>query len=138
MDTFIDITKIKGLVELEILDSNTGRVIEKYTLHNALTSDAPLVLAKCLSGDATYAINAVSAYKAGNPLATVDVTTITYPSANSVEFYALFSTTDFNDTLDELRLVCNDAPVDFSQLTGLSILKDNTKSMAVTWKVTTT
>lgn len=121
--------QIKG--HLKVTDDN-GNIL--YDDHNDIVINAENLLRRCVAGDND--LNQVEAYN--NTPASLGTTTrlsYTYVSTNEVELSFKFLPTDFNDTIDKLELG-NDTEGVFSEVTGLSILKDNNTSLNVTWKLT--
>lgn len=101
---------------------------------NAITANAPLLLSKALAGETGWKIDRIQCKKAGVQLA-IQNTTKTYPATGEVMFETTFSTSSFNDTVDEVRLNSL-VGGDFSTVTGLSITKTNLLELNIQWKLT--
>lgn len=127
--------KFKGEVKIWTED-RYGNITILYEDHNTIVANAENVIRRCISGDA-YPIDNIAAYKAAVLLATKEVTTDdrTLISTDAFEFTTIFTFDDFDDTLDELRLVSSLAG-NFSEVTGLSIEKTSLEQLGVTWKIT--
>lgn len=93
------------------------------------------IVAHSLGGDTIFNINQLTAYKASSPLKSRGFTRVDYPNPGQVEFTAVFLEADSDDTLDELGLE-SAGWGKFSQVTGLSIHKDSTMRLAITWTIT--
>lgn len=121
--------EVKG--HLKVYCLKTGKIF--YNDHNALVTNAIEVIRRCL-GSSGF-IDTITAKKNGNVLATETVSSINFavaPNNNEVMFKAVFDEASFNDTLDELRL-SSSTDGDFSEVLGLSILKDNATQIGIEW-----
>lgn len=127
--------KLKATVKGHIFayDNLTGDVL--YDGPNNLTAAAEELLTK-LIGTGNY-LSTIAALKASVDLKNANVVEVTYPDTSSVKLRAIFTESDFDDTLDELQLRYNGADV-FSQKTGLSIAKNGTTQIAVEWTLNVT
>ena len=98
---------------------------------NAITANATTLISKALAGETGWIINRIQCLKASAELA-IETVTKTYPAAGKVQFESTFSTSSFDDTLDELRLT-SVLGGDFSTVTGLSIAKSSTIELNIQW-----
>lgn len=103
---------------------------------NMILGNAKTIITKCIAG-VNYHIDNIVAYNSASILASAQISTITYPTFNSVEFTAIFDYLDWDPTniCDELRLTSSIGG-DFSQLTNITILKNNSQQLGVVWKIT--
>ncbi len=102
---------------------------------NALVLNAKKIIAYALGNQSGYFIDAIEVYKAGGLLATSPPVTYSFPTNEKVKFITRFNETSFNDTFDEIRLISTGGG-DFSIVTGLSVLKDNTLQLQIEWLLT--
>lgn len=126
---------IKG--HLKVWTKNKdGKETIIYDDHNTIVDNAENIIRRCISGD-VHPIDNIAAYKAAVLLATkvVGADERTLISTDAFNFTTIFTFDDFNDTLDELRLVSSLAGT-FSEVTGLSISKDSTEQLGVSWTIT--
>jgi hypothetical protein len=124
----------KGEVTFKLIKGD--KVIKEWTKPNAIQVGAQVMVANLLTGDRTFRITTIEAFKAGFSLAVAPIYNWTFPAPNEVAFTATFDEASFNDTLDELRLQASFVPIDFSIINGLSITKDDLTRLAITWKIT--
>jgi hypothetical protein len=125
--------KIKGRLKIYSVSSDNQRVL-LVDKNNAILPNASDIVAKLLA-NYTWPISHIWAYKANNPLASASVTYDPGVPAGQAVFRARFIENSFNDVFDELRLASANGG-DFSQITGLSVLKDNTLQLEVEWHIT--
>lgn len=102
---------------------------------NALVLNAKKIIAYALANQSGYYIDTIKAYKSSGLLATSPLVTYSFPTSEKVKFTTRFNETSFNDTLDEIRLTSIGGG-DFSIVTGLSVLKDNTLQLQIEWLLT--
>lgn len=129
----IKLENIKGWLKvIAIEDNGTEHILVDKA--NALVSNAPTIIANALAGTSGWFLDTITALKTGSPLASIGVTP-TFPAPGQVQFAGVFSTTSFNDTLDELDL-SSTIGQGFSAVTGLSIFKGNTLQLSIQWLLT--
>jgi len=127
METKIN-PKIKG--HLKITDEH-GHIL--YDDHNAVVINAENLLRRMTVGQSP--IDSVKAYALGVPLASTTIVSSSFTSTNAVTMTFQFLAGDFNDTMDKI-ILGNSVQGPFSEVTGLSIFKDNNTSLNVAWKLT--
>jgi len=128
------IPSVKGWIKVYGIDKDGNRFLLEDR-SNALVPNAKTILTYLLGGQSTSAITNILVYKAAGLLATSPFLTVSYPSSDEVKFTTRFNEASFNDTLDELRLI-SAVGGDFSIVTGLSLLKDNTLQLEIEWLLT--
>lgn len=101
---------------------------------NLILANSDAIVAKLLGGTANWNLDRIGVYKATSLIIANSITSVSYPATNSVKFAAYFSTSDFNDTIDEVRLA-SAIGGDFSQVTGLSVTKDSTQELLIEWTI---
>lgn len=125
------IIKPQGKVNIKIWDITTPDFI--VNTFNAILENSKVIIAKTIGGNINFSINQIKVYSGGILLATA-IPVISFPISNKTEFFAEFDTTSFTGTVDELRL-CSSVGGDFSQITGISITKNNIQNMSVKWSI---
>lgn len=127
--------RIKGKVSVSRVYPNGKKELLKE-FDNALTADAPYLIWASAIGNNNF--SAISAYKDSNTtlLATAPLDSRTAPNTGTprVILVATFDEASFNDTLDSIRLIMGNSSI-FSQVTGLSITKDNLTKLEFTWTI---
>ncbi len=128
----------QGYLKVEYI--RDGKVVKTEDYKNAInTTVVRQLIALGLAGDPRIALRIIQAYNSGSLLATTDPSsfyTIVSASSNEFTLVARFLETDFNDTVDELRLLNNPTDLDmFSSVTGLSIVKDSQLQLRISWKI---
>ncbi len=118
----------RGWITYQLIGPN-GLIEERK--ENLVVANALTIMAKAIMGQSL--IDQVTLLKASVVLASVGVT-YTLAAADTAQFIATFDETSFNDTLDEASLESS-ADGQFSDITGLSILKDNTMRLIITWTI---
>lgn len=105
-----------------------------YNDHNALIPNYKNIIRHAIAGDISYAIDRVRVLGSSVPLATTVISSVSYIplTDNEVKFIAVFDEASFDGTFDEVFLF-SDAGGDFSQVTGLSITKDNQTQLQIEW-----
>lgn len=103
-------------------------------INNALIPNSKEIIAKALAAQTGWLIDSIKAMKASAVLATGN-TSASFPASNQVQFQTLFDFSDFNDTLDEVRL-SSALGGDFSVVTGLSVTKTNLLQLNMKWVLT--
>lgn len=127
-------TEVKGWVKIFAIRGDQRELI--LDQKNAVLTNAKKIIAHTIGQDPTMAIDTIEVYKASGLLADQSTLTISFPPGdNIVKFSGRFDEGSFNDTLDELRLKSSIGG-DFSQVTGLSVLKDNTMQIEIEWILT--
>lgn len=101
---------------------------------NAILANAKTIISKCVAG-VNYHIDNIVAYNSAIILASAPITTITYPASNQVEFTSIFDFTSWSGICDELRLTSSIGG-DFSQLTGLNLIKNTSVQLGIVWRIT--
>ena len=132
-----DILKASEIIKGNITVLAKEKGGEWYTLldtKNALVSNSKEIIAKALAAQTGWVIDSIKAMKASVILAT-GTTTATFPASNKVQFQTLFDFSDFDDTLDEVRL-SSVIGGDFSVVTGLSINKPDYLQLNIRWVLT--
>lgn len=129
----IALKDIKGWITIWGIDKDGNKHL-LVDQKNTLVLNAKTIIANTLGGTPAFYLDLIFCYKASAPLAGRG-TVVTYPSADSVKFASLFDESSFNDTLDEVRLR-SFAGGEFSAVTGLSVLKDNTLQLSIEWLLT--
>jgi hypothetical protein len=131
----VDLTgRTTGQVFIYTILANGEKVL-KHHLKNALTADAPRIMARSLGGDAAMNIQTISIRGAGITLAISEVSS-TYPNINEVLFTAVFEAESFDGDYDTLWL--NATGFTFSEITGLTLNKDPDEKIAIAWLLTIT
>jgi len=127
--------QINGWVE--IWEEVRGKRTLIFSRKNTVQTNAKKILSRCIGSDSNYFIDRIQAYKAAVLLSSkpMILTEFPTPDDDKVAFSAEFLTGDFNDTLDELRLI-SIVGGDFSKITGLSITKDASTKLVVKWQIT--
>ena len=125
---------VKGWLKVYGILPNGERIV-LLDRPNTIVNNARTIVAKALGNTTWAGLNKVKAWKAAVLLSDNNSMVITYPGTYEVQFNARFSTGSFNDTLDELSLESSTLGR-FSEVTGLSVFKDNTMQMEVEWKLT--
>ena len=122
-------TKIRG--HLKVTDDN-GKIL--FDDHNDIVTNAENLLRRCVVG--LNDLDTVEAFNSSpTSLATTTRIVYTLVSTNQIDLSFKFLPTDFNDTVDKLELGNSTEGV-FSEVTGLSILKDSSTSLNITWSLT--
>lgn len=125
----------KGWITIYGIDKEGNRKL-LVDRKNALVANSKKIMVHTLGQDSSYAITNIEVYKAASLLATSPLLTISFPVGDtSVKFTARFNEASFNDTFDELKLVSTAGGI-FSEVTGLSVLKDNTLQLEIEWLLT--
>jgi hypothetical protein len=124
--------KMEGHLKLTRVSQASREVL--YDDHNALVANYKNIVRHAIAGDATHFIGQVKAFKANTLLATAPISGVTYIplTDNEVKFTAIFDEASFDDTADEFHLHSNGGG-QFSEVTGLSIAKDNQTQLIVEW-----
>jgi hypothetical protein len=131
----INLDSIKGWVKIWQINKQGKRKLV-FNRKNALTVNAKKIIAYVLGQESTYAIDRISVYKAASLLANSPSVTVSFPIGdNKVKFNARFDEASFNDTLDEIKLNSIVGGT-FSEITGLSVFKDNTLQLEIEWVLT--
>lgn len=123
---------IEGHLTITAIKDGVEEVL--YDDHNALLPNYKNVVRRALAGQPGYFIDRMKVLKASTELANVPVTNYEFIplTDNEVKFSAVFNQGSFNDTLDEAVLY-SDLGGDFSQVLGLSILKDDQTNLQIDW-----
>lgn len=120
--------RTRGWMTYQLIGPN-GLIEERK--ENLVVANALTIMAKAIMGQSL--VDQVTMLKASVALASVGVT-YTLAAADTAQFVAVFDEASFNDTLDEASLE-SVADGQFSDITGLSILKDNTMRLIITWTI---
>lgn len=124
---------IKGHLKIWIVDKDGERIL--FDDHNDVDTIPALdIIRRCISGE-DKPIDLVACYKAAVLLASKSFTSISYGGTEDVTYTSLFTFGDFNDTLDEIRLVSSILG-NFSTVTGLSITKTDAQELGISWTLT--
>lgn len=136
MNKINDVVPIpKGWIKIWGIDKGNKRILLEDR-SNALVENARKIIAHSLAGDSQYFIDTIEVYKAAALLATSPGLTISYPAGDkTVKFITRFDEASFNDTLDEVKLISSTGGI-FSEVSGLSVLKDNTLKLEIEWILT--
>lgn len=123
---------IKGHLKITRVSKTAREVL--YDNHNALVANYKNIVRHCIAGDNTHKIDTMRVKKAGSTLADSTISSVTYipMTDNEVKFVALFNEASFDDTLDEVQLRSLGGG-QFSEVTGLSITKDNQTQLIFEW-----
>ena len=125
--------KGKGEVSITLIKGGVRTPLFKT---NLITTNARNICAKALI-DEDYQINQIKAFNTGTQLANITNLTRRFVQNedNAIEFVARFIESDFDGTVTELNLESAIGGI-FSELTGLSVVKDGQSQLEVLWKIT--
>jgi len=124
---------VRGWIKIIGIKPNGERIV-LVDKKNALVINAKKIIAQTLGQQSLFSINTVEVYKTGGLLASTSMIP-TFPADEKVKFNGRFNETSFNDTLDEIRLTSTIGG-QFSVVTGLSVLKNNTLQLEIEWLLT--
>lgn len=110
---------------------STPRGVIEGKIDNLVVPNAKTIIAKALYGASL--VDNMSAYATSSLLATTTCSG-SLSAPDSVMFVGEFDEASFNGTLDELRLESS-SDGSFSEITGLSIAKDNLSRLSIVWTI---
>lgn len=120
--------KTKGWITYQLIGPN-GLIEERK--ENLVVANALTIMAKAIMGQSM--VDQVALLKASTQLAVANVT-YSLAASDTAQFVATFDEDSFNDTIDEASLESS-SDGQFSDITGLSISKDNTMRLIITWTI---
>lgn len=158
--TDVCVKDIEGIVNLKLINKDTGEVIEDRTSNNTVLTIGKAMMVKLLAGLASYKITKMSIGNGGtadlttnafNPIppsvtdkgclkrvytASISSSSVNIESASpTVTFVALFDCLVINNKVNECCLVFNDSATAFSRYTFSTVDLNNQSGFAlqITW-----
>jgi hypothetical protein len=125
---------ILGQYRIYLIKKN-GEIEDYGWSKNEIVANASVIVTRLL-GQQPWSIDRISALKANAILDAGEITAVDFDAFNVVRFTRVISAEAFNDTVDEIQLISSVGGL-FSRVTGLNIVKDDTISLGIQWKLTT-